>query len=147
MRAFCTFAAALLFCGFALLLWRSLFDLEGLPPRLMAGMTARPLPGPSLPGRVPYGAGNPAAPGGASLFAVHCAHCHGADGSGQGYVSTRPGMPDVPDLRHNPAPAAQTRQSLAGGRGAMPAFGQRLPAAWLDSLHQHILDIQTPPTP
>ncbi len=132
-----------------LLLWRTVFDTAGLPPRLMSDMTARSTPAAAgmLPGLVPFVPAEEPAPDAAALFAVHCAHCHGADGSGRSYTAAQPGMPDVSDRRSNPSPAAQKRRSLAEGRGAMPAFGQRLSAASLDALHQHILKLNPHTSP
>ncbi len=147
MKNVCAFVAALLCCGLALLLWRSLFDFEGLPERLMKDMTTRPIPAPPLPGRVPYEADAPPMADATVLFAIHCAHCHGEDGSGRSYVAAQPGMPDVSDLRSNPAPAARKHQSLVEGRGAMPAFGRRLPAPALETLYQHILKLHVHPSP
>ncbi len=136
-------AAALLF------LWRVCFDTAAPYPLLMQDMTARPAttdaPRTPPPGAVPYGEPRPAEDAG-RLFARHCATCHGADGSGQSYVAAQPGMPTVSDLRTNPAPAAQKYRSLTEGRGAMPAFGQRLTPAEQNALHRYILSL-TPVSP
>ncbi len=147
MKVSVLFVALVAVAALALLFWRAVFDTAALPPRLMSDMVARPAEGACLPGRVPFEPEGCPVEDGPALFAAHCAHCHGADGSGRSYVAARPGMPDVSDLRLNPAPDAQKRASLSEGRGAMPAFGRRLRPSAIEALHLYILSLNPRSSP
>ena len=111
------------------------------PIRFIQDMTA---PHPSArcappAGVVPYGATTlPAAPT-QQLYSYHCAACHAADGSGQSYVSRYSGMPAVGNLQHPTAETTEQLRIIREGRGAMPAFTNRLSDAEIQALHQHII--------
>ncbi len=125
-------------------LWRIGLDTGGQPARLVfdtpvqAESTNRPHP----VGIVPFGGVPPATGSGAELFAIHCAHCHGAGGSGQSFTAARPGMPAVGNLQTTERTAAERRQIMENGRGAMPAFRTRLSTPDLSNIHQHIITLK-----
>ena len=120
------------------------FDYSGQPTRLVfdtpeqALTTRRPHPA----GVVPYGTETPATGTGAELFAIHCAHCHGTDGSGRSYTARTPGMPAVGNLITSERPAEEQSLILEEGRGAMPAFHQRLRTDNRRALLQHIQSLK-----
>lgn len=89
------------------------------------------------PGAIPFGeatAPRPADP----LFLNNCAACHGSNGNGQSFVSNYPGMPAVGDLTTTTKTTAELLHSLQHGRGAMPAFRNRLSQQEAETLIQHI---------
>jgi cytochrome c6 len=54
---------------------------------------------------------------GGTLYATHCANCHGANG--------RPVMPGTPDFRRMQGlmrPDAQLLNSIRAGKGTMPSY-------------------------
>lgn len=88
-------------------------------------------------GVVPFGeaaAPRPAAP----LYHNNCATCHGITGNGQSYVSNYPGMPAVGDLTATNKTTEELLHSLQNGRGAMPAFRNRLSPQEAEALIHHI---------
>ena len=89
-------------------------------------------------GVVPFGTTAPAPLPAHQLYSYHCAACHGADGSGQSYVSHYSGMPSVGNLQSPTSDTAEQLRIIREGRGAMPAFGKRLSEAEILALHQHI---------
>ena len=138
-------AAFLALCAASLWLWKITSSGAEPPARLIRDMelpTGRPhLPPP--PGAVPFD--SPAAeaapePNGAALFSRYCATCHGEDGSGQSFVASQPGMPDVSNLTQTDSTADELYRTLSEGRGAMPSFGSRLSEA---ERRQLILFLQT----
>lgn len=122
---FYTFCALL----FAIVIWRICGDTAGQPPLLISDMS-----GPGLQTRSPHPVGTVPLNGepmtatgtGAELFTAHCAHCHGNSGNGQSYIGSYPGMPAVGNLQTSERPQAELHQIINDGRGAMPAFRQRL---------------------
>ena len=113
----------------AVAVWRICGDTAGQPPLLISDMS-----GPELQTRSPHPAGTvplngePVTPTGtgAELFAAHCAHCHGSTGDGRSYIGSYPGMPAVGNLQTSERPQSELHQIINDGRGAMPAFRQRL---------------------
>lgn len=82
----------------------------------------------ALSASAPVGAKPNQAMEGAELFATRgCTHCHGAEGKG-----TDQG-PSLRELRKHRRPAEIERQIVYGG-GAMPAFGDTLDHAQVESL-------------
>lgn len=81
---------------------------------------------------------------GAERWAIYCTPCHGVRGEGDGTVP-RAGFPPPPSLvqgghagAHGPEEIVEV---IRGGKGAMPAYGDRIPeedrwaiAAWLLNL-------------
>ncbi len=129
----------------AIVIWRICGDTAGQPPLLINDMS-----GPLLHTRSPHPAGTvplngePTAPTGtgAELFAVHCAHCHGNSGDGQSYISRYPGMPAVGNLQTSERPQPELHQIISDGRGAMPAFRQRLRDADRLEILNHLRTLQ-----
>ena len=124
--------------------WRIGLDHAGQPARFVFDTPAQPLATrvPHPAGTIPFG-DEPAATGtGDELFAIHCAHCHGADGSGRSYTAAQPGMPAVGNLQTTERPATELRQIMEEGRGAMPVFQRRLLPADKDNIHQYILTLK-----
>ncbi|MBR3945390.1 MAG: cytochrome c [Akkermansia sp.] len=74
------------------------------------------------------------------LFLYHCAACHGNNGTGQSYVATYNGMPTVGILSTLNKTPAELKHSLLHGRGAMPAFRNRLNNQEADSLIPYIIN-------
>lgn len=121
-------------------IWRIGLDHAGQPPRFVFDTPSQPLSTrtPHPAGVVPFG-NEPAATGsGADLFAIHCAHCHGADGSGQSYTAAQPGMPAVGNLQITERTGDDLHQIIEEGRGAMPAFRHRLRRADSGNIHRYI---------
>ena len=90
-------------------------------------------------GAVPFGTPRPAQPA-RQLFRNHCAACHGNNGNGQSYVANYAGMPAVGNLTTTAKSPAELKNSLLNGRGAMPAFRNRINDTEADSLIQHIFN-------
>lgn len=123
-----------LLCGAAALwVWRITSAHAEPLPRLIQDMAEQPgrlkrLP-PPPEGAVPF-----CTPGGEELrqadggeiYLRCCAACHGAEGTGESYVASQPGMPDVSDLTRTDLSPEELYHTLTSGRGAMPAFGVRL---------------------
>lgn len=98
----------------------------------------------------PEGAGVPdeaePPPVGASLFAVHCATCHGLEGRGDGPGA--PPMATVPDLT-DPARAArrsdvEVEVLIRSGRGFMPGFEGSIPPEGIRALVSHVRTLAPP---
>lgn len=109
-------------------IWRIGPDTSGQPARLVFDTPDRQLSirTPHPVSSIPFGPATSPTGNGAELFARHCAHCHGTNGSGQSYVSRYAGMPSVGNLQTSERSAQELHHILRDGRGAMPAFGQRL---------------------
>ncbi|MBR5876569.1 MAG: cytochrome c [Akkermansia sp.] len=88
-------------------------------------------------GTVPFGPARKAQPA-AVLYRHHCAVCHGNTGNGQSYVAAYEGMPAIGDLTTTTKTEPELIHSLLHGRGAMPAFRNRLNDAEASSLINHI---------
>ncbi|HXD29657.1 MAG TPA: cytochrome c [Pyrinomonadaceae bacterium] len=75
----------------------------------------------------------------ATLYARHCAKCHGRDGSAKGIRRSLSGARDLTD------PAWQDRVSderifnvISNGKGKMPAFSKKMSEAEIDSLVEFV---------
>lgn len=88
-------------------------------------------------GAVPFGEPRPAQPA-TQLFCNRCAACHAHNGTGQSYVANYKGMPAVGNLTTTTKSRAELKNSLLNGRGAMPAFRNRINNTEADTLIQHI---------
>ncbi|MEM7606922.1 MAG: cytochrome c [Myxococcota bacterium] len=74
----------------------------------------------------------------AALFRVSCASCHGAGGAGDGPAAEQE-LASFADAAWQEAQSDEAiAQVIAQGRGAMPGFGQRLPAEAIAALVMHI---------
>ena len=111
------------------------------PIQLIPDMTTAPAYPQQAPpeGAVPFGAARPALPA-HQLFRNHCAACHGNNGNGQSYVANYSGMPAVGNLTTTTKSPPELKNSLLNGRGAMPAFRNRLNNTEADSLIQYIFN-------
>lgn len=75
------------------------------------------------------------APSSETLFADHCAGCHGAEGEG-GFGS------DLTDSYTYGKDPASVHESIRAGRGGkMPSFADRLTSEQIDSLVEHLLQL------
>ena len=112
-------------------LWKIVHSDAEPPGRWVQDMVRRPLRPhvPPLAGAIPFERPESRAlkeESGEELFLLHCAACHGADGSGQSFVAGQAGMPEVGNLRDTNSSPEELFHTLTAGRGAMPAFGLRL---------------------
>jgi mono/diheme cytochrome c family protein len=82
--------------------------------------------------------GPPAAPAndeGAQVFAMACARCHGPQGGGDGPLAARLGY--VPNLQR-PLARPHVLSIVQRGRGAMPGHADRLSAAQIEAVADHV---------
>ncbi len=139
MKKVLTFIALFLILVLSLLLVLQ-FTSTGKQPILlipdMATAPTRPRQAPPQ-GAIPFGSPHAAQPA-TQLFSNYCAACHGHAGTGQSYVANYKGMPAVGNLTTTTKTPAELKSSLLNGRGAMPAFRNRLNNTEADSLIQHI---------
>jgi mono/diheme cytochrome c family protein len=75
---------------------------------------------------------------GASTFEVHCATCHGQDGSGNTAVGKSIKIPDLHSAEVQSQPDAQLAEIIANGKGAMPGFKSNLSKDEIDALVKHV---------
>ena len=67
---------------------------------------------------------------GREVYISNCARCHGGDGQGQTTLGRSVEAPDMTDARwHARRSARRMTQSVARGRGQMPAFAGKLTRA------------------
>ena len=92
---------------------------------------ATPMTGAALPGQ----AGDVAA---ATLYAKHCATCHGNDGRAKTFKGKFKKTRDLTDAQWQ-AEVSDERlfNSITQGRGKMPSFKKKLSAAQIESLVAH----------
>lgn len=75
-----------------------------------------------------------AGPDGAALYKAKCALCHGADGSGQTPVGKSMKMPDLRSAEVQKLTDIELTKVISGGKGKMPAYGQKLTTAEIQSI-------------
>jgi mono/diheme cytochrome c family protein len=75
---------------------------------------------------------------GASTFEVHCATCHGQDGSGNTAIGKSIKIPDLHSAEVQSQPDAQLAEIIANGKGAMPGFKSNLSKDEIDALVKHV---------
>jgi mono/diheme cytochrome c family protein len=75
-----------------------------------------------------------AAPDGAALYKAKCAMCHGADGSGQTPVGKSMKVRDLRSPEVQKKTDIELTKLISGGKGKMPAFGQKLTTAEIQSI-------------
>ncbi|WP_150293935.1 c-type cytochrome [Sphingobium estronivorans] len=85
---------------------------------------------------------------GKERYGIYCAICHGADGRGDGYVTTR-GFPHPPSYlspRLRIAPASHFYDVITHGYGIMYAYADRIPPAdrWAIAAHIRVLQAAQP---
>ena len=140
MRKALTIAAVVLIILLSLLLGLQHCGHPAQPTQILPDMDTANRRATTAPpaGAVPFGETRATLPA-ETLFKNNCAVCHGAAGDGQSYVAHYAGMPAVGNLTTlNKAPD-ELKHSLMQGRGAMPAFRNRLNNQEADSLIQYIL--------
>lgn len=82
-----------------------------------------------------------------ALWTMSCAPCHGREGRGDGASAPGP----VPDLTTSSYQSSTSDEAMlaaiAGGKNAMPAFGERISEAGLLALVAHVRRLGQGPTP
>ena len=81
---------------------------------------------------------------GRERYDIYCAVCHGADGRGDGYVTTR-GFPHPPSYlspRLRAAPVSHFFDVITNGYGIMHSYGDRVPPADRWAIAAHIRALQ-----
>ena len=75
-----------------------------------------------------------------SLFTDRCARCHGADGRGRTVLGEMLAAPDFTDEGWWQDEKSERRliQSIAGGKGEMPAFAKKLSRREISSLADYV---------
>ena len=75
-----------------------------------------------------------------ALFGEKCARCHGADGRGRTKLGEMLSAPDFTDERFWAEEKSERRlaNSIAGGRGEMPAFAKKLSKREISGLADHV---------
>lgn len=82
---------------------------------------------------------------GKERYGIYCAICHGEDGRGDGYVTTR-GFPRPPSYlspRLRAAPASHVYDVITNGYGVMYSYADRVPPADRWAIVAHIRVLQT----
>lgn len=105
---------------------------------LAAGCRPADSPAPPAATAAPAAPVAPAAPDGAAVYAMACARCHGAEGAGDGALGARLGVPTLRTPRVAALPAAEMAALIRDGRGAMPPHGNRLAAAEIEAVVEHV---------
>ena len=85
---------------------------------------------------------------GEERYGIYCAICHGQDGRGDGYVTTR-GFPHPPSYlssRLRAAPASHFYDVITNGYGVMYSYADRVPPAdrWAITAHIRVLQAAQP---
>ena len=82
-----------------------------------------------------------------SVFLVACAGCHGADGRGDG--PQRAPVMRIPSFASREWQESRTDAEIVSiislGRGMMPAFAERIPAAGMEALVEHLRGLAPAP--
>ena len=79
-----------------------------------------------------------AGPDGAALYKAKCALCHGADGSGQTPVGKSMKLPDLRSAEVQKLTDIELTKVISGGKGKMPAYGQKLTTVEIGSIIAYI---------
>lgn len=70
-----------------------------------------------------------------SLFKDNCAKCHGKEGRAKGFKAKLAGVRNLTDAKwHESVTDERIFNSIANGRGRMPAFGKKFTDAQLEAL-------------
>ena len=80
----------------------------------------------------------PAFADGAAVYKAKCGACHGADGSGQTPVGKNMKMRDLRSPEVQKQTDIELTKVISGGKGKMPAFGQKLTTAEIGSIIAYI---------
>ena len=84
-----------------------------------------------------------AGPDGPALYKAKCAMCHGADGSGQTPVGKSMKVRDLRSAEIQKQTDIELTKLISGGKGKMPAFGQKLTTAEIQSVIAHIRTLKS----
>jgi mono/diheme cytochrome c family protein len=79
-----------------------------------------------------------AGPDGAALYKAKCTSCHGANGSGQTPVGKSMKMRDLRSPEVQKQTDIELTKVISGGKGKMPAYGQKLTTAEIQAVIAHI---------
>lgn len=81
-----------------------------------------------------------------ALFGEKCARCHGADGRGRTTLGEMLSAPDFTDERFWGDEKSERRlvNSIAAGKGEMPAFGKKLSKRDIGGLADHVRAFRKP---
>ncbi len=74
----------------------------------------------------------------AGTFAVHCATCHGSNGSGDTAAGKSMNIPDLQSPAIQSQSDAQLAEIIANGKGTMPGFKSSLSKDEIDALVKHV---------
>ena len=85
--------------------------------------------------------GQNAPPDGAGLFKAKCAMCHGPDGAGKTPLGQKLNIRDLQSADVQKRPDAELSQTIAQGKGKMPAFSKTLSADEIELLVAHIREL------
>ncbi len=141
MRKTLTIAALMLILLLSILLVLQFIGTRQEPVQLVQDMAQAPSHLQQIPpaGVIPFGEPRPALAAD-RLFLYHCSACHGNNGTGQSYVAAYNGMPTVGNLSTLNKTPTELKHSILHGRGAMPAFRNRLNTQESDSLIPYIIN-------
>ena len=79
-----------------------------------------------------------AAPPDPTVYKAKCAMCHGADGSGQTPVGKTMKIKDLRSEEVQKQTDIELTKMISGGKGKMPAFGQKLTTAEIQTVIAYI---------
>jgi cytochrome c6 len=84
-----------------------------------------------------------AGPDGAALYKAKCVSCHGADGSGQTPVGKSMKLRDLRSPEVQKQTDIELTKLISGGKGKMPAYGQKLTTAEIQSVIAYIRTLKS----
>jgi cytochrome c6 len=87
-------------------------------------------------------AGGAAAGDAETLYAKHCARCHGEDGRGETTMGKKFELKDLADPEVQALSDAEIRRIIADGEGKMPGFSKKLSAEEIDSLVRYVREFR-----
>ncbi|MGZ4778623.1 MAG: c-type cytochrome [Thermoanaerobaculia bacterium] len=85
-----------------------------------------------------------AGPDGPALYKAKCAMCHGPDGSGQTPVGKTMKVRDLRSADVQKQTDIELMKVISGGKGKMPAFGQKMNGAEIQAVIAHVRTFKTP---
>ncbi len=79
---------------------------------------------------------------GAALYKSRCAMCHSADGSGKTPMGEKMGVKDLKADAVQKQTDAQLTQTIAKGKGKMPAYGEKMKPEEIKQLVAYIRSLK-----